>query len=101
MTKRWVEDSVGERRIGRTLVCEEPEVWVSTVFLGPVEWLKDLSPYAIFPDGLFELMVFVDGKGMDNLVFRYSTMGEAKEGHLKLCETMYKTFHGIPVPNCS
>lgn len=100
MTK-WVEDELGKRRIGKTLICEEPEVWVSTVFLGPVEWLDDLDPLEISLAGrLFELMVFVDGKAMENMVYRFNTMTEARDGHIKMCKDMHNTFHGKPL-NCS
>ena len=65
----------------RTVIRTEKEGYIiSTVFMG-----LDHS-FGGGPPLLFESMVFKDETGgQDHDVFRYSTLEQAKEGHIKMC----------------
>lgn len=72
---KWFEK--GDRRVAKTSI--EPNVFVSTVFLGLDHSFMEGRPI------LFETMVFGDGEE-DTMMERYSTWDEAEKGHKDMIE---------------
>ena len=81
----WFEHHLEERIVTRTVV--QPEITVSTVFLG-----LDHSFSEIGPPILFETMVF--GGLLDQEQLRYTTIAEARAGHFAMVERVKRAEAG-------
>lgn len=78
----------GERQIeDSTLTIGDSEVWVSTVFLCYDHGFSFFHREGCRPV-LFETMIFGGPEEIDQLQWRYSSLGEAKNGHYKILEAL-------------
>ena len=75
---QWMETA--DRHVSKTTISVDPEIWVSTVFLGLDHGFDHDSKTPI----LWETMVF--GGKMDEEQERYATRAEAVAGHLELVD---------------
>ena len=82
---RWFENHVEERVIALTVV--QPEIKVSTVFLGIDHGFSRTGPPIIF-----ETMVF--GGLLDQAMARYATIAEARAGHTAMVDRVKRAESG-------
>lgn len=71
--REWQCRACGRYRVDRMLVCETPEIIVTTLFLGHDDEPPDHRPRPWF--------TIVLGGPLHNRLWQYTTLGKAKQGH--------------------